>query len=257
MIPDRSHTPSTRPVRLGKDPIVDAVAEIRFKSAHSGVADLMQGLLYGSLRSEYPQTQSLAAAQLPRAVRDLDPALANVPLYEMGGDGGRILGADRSVGVAVGAPYPGWGIFKKRALKAFMAVLETGLVSEVERVSVKYINLLPAPPRANLQELIQAQIQVGLSAVSRNPLHLRTEFPIGPTTVILSLTTNATAQRNGQDVGHGLVVDIDVVFNGPLERDVATLGDALEQAHTVEKDFFYDLITAETLQSCEPIYDPN
>ena len=53
------------PVKLNKDTIVEALFEIRFNSSKGSIADLLPGLLFGSIANEFPTIEKLPITNLP------------------------------------------------------------------------------------------------------------------------------------------------------------------------------------------------
>lgn len=67
------------PIRLKKEPLLEAVWEIRFSWTKPFVADLLPGLLFKALPKKYNNTVRLPAADIPAPIVERDPNLRYVP----------------------------------------------------------------------------------------------------------------------------------------------------------------------------------
>ena len=101
------------PLKLGKEPLIEALFEMRFK-ATAPVSNILPGLLFTKFKGE-KKIEKLPAAQLPEELRKVDPSLHYAPLLRIYWDRFMILTSDRSSGLACKMPYPGWNAaFKPR-----------------------------------------------------------------------------------------------------------------------------------------------
>ena len=69
------------PIRLGAEPLLEAVCEMRFASSFPA-SNILPGLLLQGLQAEGNQIsmQRLPASNLPKEMREIDPALRDAPL---------------------------------------------------------------------------------------------------------------------------------------------------------------------------------
>ncbi len=74
------------PVRLKREPLLEAVWEVRFTSAKRSVVELLPGLIYKALGSNYPNAVRLPAADIPSVVVEQDPSLRFVPKIRLEGN---------------------------------------------------------------------------------------------------------------------------------------------------------------------------
>lgn len=73
-------------MRLKRDPLWEAVWEVRFTSAKRSVVELLPGLIYKALGSNYPNAVRLPAADIPSVVVQQDPSLRFVPKIRLEGN---------------------------------------------------------------------------------------------------------------------------------------------------------------------------
>lgn len=241
------------PKRLGKDPIVSAAIEMRFKSS-SNVSTLLPGLLFKSFGDDFPIQTKLPVGNIPEELRKSDPNLANAPLVALSGEKLRIGIGDAAVGIECHGTYVGWPSFKEVALRVIRECIGTKLISEVERVSVKYINFIPHEPTPRpTNRIVDLEISLGDEALTDHPIQLRTELKhAGCITIVQIVSPASLTQPQGST--NGVVIDIDTILMGPFEDFSASVESHLDRVHDEEKRVFYSLISEETLKSYEPEY---
>ena len=87
------------PTKLKKEPIVDAVFEIRFKSV-APVSMILPGVFFSRLDGEKTLSE-LPAAQIPKHVRDIDPNLQFAPTQQIQWNGFVISFSDKSIVIVI------------------------------------------------------------------------------------------------------------------------------------------------------------
>ena len=130
------------PVRLRKEPLLEAIWEIRFSGAKPLVADLLPGMLFKSFPGKYDTAFRLPGADIPAPVVEHDPNLRYAPKIRLEGANQAVLIGDRVVSLSCRRPYSGWAKFSDDIRELAEAVQETGLVDRLERFSLKYIDLI-------------------------------------------------------------------------------------------------------------------
>ena len=128
------------PIKLGKEPLIDAVFEVRFTGTASA-SDVLPGFLFGRLEGE-KSLERLPTANLPKPVRDADPNLHFAPLTRLRWNNFVISISDRSLLVGCTIPYLGWVAFKPAILQIIHTIHEIGIIKNVNRFSVKYTDII-------------------------------------------------------------------------------------------------------------------
>ncbi len=99
------------PIRLDKEPLLEAVWEIRFGTEGDlPVGEMLPGILYQILRGTYPTIVRLPAADIPRPIAQVDEALRFIPTIRLEGPPGTpfaIQVGDRVVSLNNRRPYSG------------------------------------------------------------------------------------------------------------------------------------------------------
>lgn len=241
--------------RLGKDTIVEAIFEMRFSSNIESVADFLPGLLFQNLRERFPQSVRLPAADIPFHIRQKDPNLHYVPQHKLIGDGYNLSIGERVFSISCQRPYTGWQKeFKGVLLDLINKVQSTNVIDNVERFSLKYVNILPSEKDfdLNMMDINLCAGKYDLS--SARPTHIRTEIIEGSFLNIIQISSGALAEISKGKTIRGTLLDIDTIKQGPFSDFWSDATDLLEAAHTVEKNLFTSFVSDETLESLEPTY---
>ncbi|MCK5799794.1 MAG: TIGR04255 family protein [Deltaproteobacteria bacterium] len=239
------------PQKLGKPPLVEALVEVRFV-AESPASDVLPGLLFSALRDEYASVKSLPVANLPRAMREQDIGLRYSPGYQLVGDKRTVNIGSRVLGVSCGMNYSGWGELRDAGRRAFDALLKTRLVTKIERVSLRYMNIIEPRAGASQISMIRARVEVLDQSPDDEGFHLRMENPDGEFLHIVQLATGAATSSKGVDVRRGLLIDIDTIKSIGDLPSIDDLMALFEAGHEKAKNVFFGLLTPETLKSLEP-----
>lgn len=246
-----------QPLRLGKDPIIEAIAEVRF-TALSGrsASKLLPGLVFTQFKDRYKEIIELPASQIPASMRDLDANLRYVPLSHLRGETSNVLIGDRVLAIGSGNKYPGWNAFKKIILEILELSFQNELISNVERVSVKYVNILECPKEGAHLELINAELSVAGKAIEQELFHIRVDRRSGRRVGIIQISSHADVTSTvDASTKHGLILDLDSVVEGPFSDFPNEMSALFDEAHDYEKSIFYDLVTEETLAKYDPQYE--
>lgn len=243
------------PRKLGKEPLVDAVFEMRFDS-HMPVASIWPGMLYGALTGE-KSMENLPLISLPKEFRDQDPNLVHSPLCRISWGDFWILLGDHVFSVAAKLPYPGWAKFSEAILIAFEVVLRAQMITSVNRCSIKYVDVLDGIP-LEASACFNFDLALGGRSPKGRPFHVRMEhveddllhaIQVGAAAQI-TLTSGATLS--------GPVLDIDSVLNLEAEAPeefLAKLAERIEWLHTANKRVVFDCLSPAALEYLEPVYE--
>jgi uncharacterized protein (TIGR04255 family) len=245
------------PSRLKKEPLIDAIFEIRVKNEAP-----LSSLLPGVLRNELVGGQAIVpertpAASIPDQFRNSDPQLVYAALLTMQWDKYKILIGDRMVAIACLLPYPGWVEFRQ-AIQSVMTVLKkAGLVAEVERYSLKYVDLIPGETLADQVKALDWHVNIGGHVVAEEVATLRSEFRIDEYQTIISVQTGAVVNFHGKGTAGGLILDVDSIYNRAsmrMEEFMASIADRIDAIHASNKRVFFKCLSAEALKALEPDY---
>lgn len=241
------------PKRLRREPLLEAVWEMRFTSDRPPVSDLLPGLVYKALGDQYPKLVRLPAANIPHPIADHEEAFRFMPTLRLEGDPFFIQIGERVVSLNCRRPYAGWSEFSTRIVELAAALRETGLLSSPERFSLKYIDLveLDGPPSLSYLEV---STLVGGRDLGERPVHLRTEIEEEGFVHVLQIASPAEVRLSEGETQRGVLVDIDSIRKAGAEDFWATLDENVNKAHELSKALFFSLLSDETLKQLEPEY---
>lgn len=241
-----------RPFKLGTEPILEVIAEIRL-NVPEDAAPMAIGRFFQPIAGAFPNLEALPPNGIPIDVRSRTEQLRYSALYRASdGVGSSVLIGDRSVAY-ISERYGGWEDFKGRAFPVLEEIL--GLfAAPVQRVAVRYVNLLPGGLVQEQLDMSALRISIGDRPIA-NPssVQLRTEFVNDGAIVVLQMTTNAVAEREGAPARSGVILDIDTIENVELQT-WAEVANALEHVHAIERDVFFSLLSDTALAQFTPIY---
>jgi uncharacterized protein (TIGR04255 family) len=243
------------PTRLGKEPIVDAVFEVRFRGTLPGPSNVLPGFLYSKLGSSVRKVEELPAAQIPAAIRASDPNLANAPLTRIHWGAFFILVGDSVLTLSCSIPYPRWQAFRQAIVELYGHLADLPFITQVDRWSMKYVDLFDFPDPLNFLRL---GIQIGDQKLSRENFQLRVELPRGDKMHVIQAISSANAQLMNGEFRSGSMLDVDTIFAGsPLPKDafISRLPDLADDLHRANKELFFECLSEAGLRHLEPSYE--
>lgn len=245
------------PKILEREPLVDAVFEFRLSGGQS-LADILPGFLFHDLDQPKPTISRLPAADIPQPMRATDPALQFAPILRLDWREFFISVGDRNVIINCKLPYPKWPNFKKAILDIVGRIAKMEMGGHVERYSVKYVNLIPAPSFADQVKKIRMEIRLGDVQVDDDHMSLQVHRREGDIIHILSVMTGAQGQMPDGRLLFGVLVDVDsirAVRDLPFQTFAASFEPELETLRQANKVKFFGSLTDATVQEMGPIYE--
>lgn len=244
------------PTRLGKEPLIDAVFEVRFTTTISA-ADILPGYLRSKLGGDV-RIERLPISSLPSEVREQDPNLANQPLVRMFWKNFIIVMGDKSLGVACVVPYPGWAVFRAVILELVTHLVGADIVGTIERFSLKYVDILEMETSVGVAEWLNLSLDVGGYKLKDRPFQLHIEIPRESFAHALLIGAPAKAQTLDGKVREGTILSVDTFSLGELpsfEQFVNELPGRIEALHEQNKQMFFDCLTPAAIDKLEPSYE--
>jgi len=244
------------PTKLGKEPLIDAVFEVRFSST-APASDILPGFFFSKL-SGCGIIERLPIAQLPKPVRDADPNLQFSPLVRLSWNNFFISIGDSSLVIGCKIPYSGWSNFKPAIIEAVSCAMEIGIIQTVQRFSIKYIDLLSASSIRDQISLIRASVVIGKHTLEQENFTLKIEVPMNGFFHIVHIISSANALLADGSKRDGIIVDIDTITtvnNQEFQSWVTDLPEKLDTIHAANKSMFFECLHPETITSLEPVYE--
>lgn len=241
------------PKKLMKEPLIEALCELRFKSDKDSISDLLPGLIFQKLGDRFPKTEKLPASNLPPIVLQNDPNLRYVPTIKLSGVPYSIMIGEHVFSLSCVRPYSGWDKFSAMIIELFKILVQTSLITHPERFSLKYIDILLATENLTLDAL-NLELQIGGKCITSVPVHLRTELNVEEFINIIQISSPAQVTLNTNQHFNGILIDIDTVSRTVPGDFLLNPKDCLDRAHGVSKSMFFDLLKPETIKCLDPEY---
>jgi uncharacterized protein (TIGR04255 family) len=243
------------PVKLKKEPLIEAVWEIHFTSTKPSVADLLPGLVFKALPDKYPNIVRLPSADIPAPVVEHDPKPRYVLKIRLEGGNQAVQIGEHVVSLSCRHPYSGWKTFSEDLRKVINIVYDTGLIDRLERFSLKYIDLieLDQPPSLSCLNL---ELKMGRYEIDTRLVQLRTEIKEGDLIHIIQVVSLAEASIPGESGRvSGVLLDIDSIRPIKENEFWPDVVSHLDDVHLLSKKMFFGLLTPETIDNLEPEYE--
>lgn len=241
------------PIKLERDPIIEALFEIKFQASVSQVSTLLPGFIYPELGEGFESPERLLGFDIPPAIIQAQPDLKYQPSFRIKGKSFFILIGDSSLIISCQRPYVGWDSFKAIILKLLKKLEQTKLIKHVERYSVKYINLMREDDRAKQFRLLKFKAMLGDYDISEHQVVFQTEIIEDGLHNLVEIRSGALATFEDGKSESGLMLSVDVIsFN--VENFWSATEDSLEKIHNKEKALFYGLLTDEAINQCSPVW---
>lgn len=236
------------PTRLRVQPIVDAIAEVRF--ATSVDASL---ILPGFLVKSFPgaQVRRLPAAEVPEAMRQADENLKHQPLIRVEHENFFFLVGSASLAVGCGLPYPGWTKFESMIHQAIKIADDTGLIATVNRYSLKYSDIIECSTPAEGAEYLDVKASVAGLPIGSNGLDL--EFPMHSDGLVhlIKVALLATVHFIDDTSRRGVFISVDSIASETtfaMADFAKRAGELYAVMHSENKKRFFSCLAEETLQ---------
>jgi len=233
------------PKKISPCPIIEAIFEMRFDSNLPD--DAIFGVIYSKFRDEYSKVEQLPILQLPQVVRVQDPNLVYAPHYRLRNEKTVIQIGPKIFSLANIGEYIGWESFSKLILNTYKKVEETGVVSDLNRVALRYVNIFEG---INILDDSSFKASIGEHALSSERINFSAEIPSEKAVSQLKIINSAEAVISGKNV-NGSIIDIDSAVD---IQDFDTFTSAIEYSHNEEKKLFYKVLGEDFTKTLNPEY---
>ena len=214
-------------------------------------------MVFRELGGLFDRLEELPLARAPRELLTAQPQLAYQVTRRLEGAGPTLLIGARTVAVTFTRPYEGWNAVRPTILHCIQAALATGMFGGVERCSIRYVNLLPVG--ADEHDLSQLKLKFGLGdfALRREGVMVRSEIERDGSITVVEIMSGATLSNSqGKfEPATGVLCNVDTIRFGPFEDFNRDLPMVLDEIHNTEKGVYFGLLTDETLNKLEPVWD--
>lgn len=238
------------PKRLARNPIIDAIAEVRFTSKIP--TDAIIGLVYSNLQNTFGQPESLPILQIPAPLREKDPNLRYQACYKFTKPGNVLLVGPHNVALST-YPYADWAAASPLLYDVLSRLNEVGLFEGIERLGLRYVNFFE---NLNICDHSTLKLEVRGLSIAKQSITLRTETDFKGFKVITQVSNSAQVQVKGE-LKRGSILDLDIV-----KADVNILPESLTSdlkslfilANEIADFTFFNLLTDDFINKFEPVY---
>lgn len=236
------------PTKITPCPLVEAVVEIKFDSDIN--PDAIFGIIYSEFIEEYTTTTKLPILQVPEAIRLKDPNLVYQPHYKLSKDNFIFQVGPKMISINNTKEYVGWDSFKKKVEDNLIKIESLGIIKEVKRLGLRYINFYKDK---NIFEDVKLTCNLEDRDFKDQNLLLRTEMPSDGFNGILQIANKSKVIIDSAET-NGSIIDIDVFRESKIENFFSDFDKIIEKAHLEEKKIFFNLLTKEFLAKLKPEY---
>ena len=244
------------PIKLNKEPLVEAICQLQIVSK-AAFNTFAPGYLLAKYPDDVSDIKQLPASMLPEHIRAQAPELALAPLVSLKFKNVLVMIGERSITVANPAPYLGWAGFKPLIIEIFQSLLESKQALQVERYSLKYVNVLKATEAPNSLSALDLSINIGQLKLNKMATTVRAETLTDELVTIITLTGGVTVQTEGQAPIQGSLIDIDTICQTKAkdpEAFIATMSSELDRVRHVNKVTFFECLTEEAINELGPVF---
>jgi len=242
------------PIKLKKEPLLEAIWEIRFSNTKFPAADLLPGMLFKLFPDKYSTATRLPIADIPAPFAEHDLNLRYMPKIQLEGVAQAIQIGNYSVSLSRRRPYSGWDRFSTDIRELAVALHETELIDRLDRFSLKYTDLIELEEPIGLAHL-RFDLKMGEYELSAKPVQLRTEIMERNLIHIVQVISPAEATLPGADERlKGVLVDIDSIRPMADGESWDILHKELDDVHDSCKNMFFNVLNPETVERLEPEY---
>jgi uncharacterized protein (TIGR04255 family) len=184
-----------------------------------------------------------------------DETLRYIPRHGLAIDPFQILIGDFTTQVSNRRPYVGWAQFKPMIVDVLKHLQGSGLITSVERCSLKYVNFIQDSGGFKDQfSHIKFKATLGQRDLTQLLTVVRTEIHDDGMLTIVELSPGTKLLLPGvEENTQGILVAVDAL-NTNVTDFWANQDSILERTHDMEKSIFFDILTNETIAALGPIY---
>lgn len=237
------------PKKINPCPVIEAVFEIRFSSSIPG--DAVFGSVYSAFKASYPDLVKLPILQMPETVRDNDPNLKYLPHFRLGAGNYFLQVGPKVLSVAISGtenPYSGWGEFYPKIQELISAVYRMNIVESIERVGLRFVNLLPSEASSNFN----IELKVADKTINNSKLNVLVEKVESELTCKYRVVGDSEINI-GTVSKKGTIIDIDISSVCNSEMNSSKILKIAKSGRKIAKTQFFEII-GDYVENLNPEY---
>lgn len=241
------------PARLKKEPLLEAVWELRF-SGDPEAGNVLPGVFYKALSDTFPRIVRLPLMDVPATVIAAEPEFWYSPKLRLEGENRAIQVGPRVFTLNLLKPYPGWPAFSDQIRVLLRLAQDSGVVHKPDRFSFKYVNLLEESG-GPWRESLNADLRLGEWDLASGSLQLRAQNRVGEFIYSCMIASPAIVEHPDFGKLSGTIVEMEVIGEPDSADPWNSTEQQLDAAHLECKKAFFELLREETVIGLEPEYE--
>lgn len=238
------------PLKIEPSPIRESVFEIRFKAKVPEEA--VFGVVFAAVKDLFPNDlmEKLPNFPVPEPLRKIDPNLAYQNLYRFKKENLSFSLGPRTFTFSNTDKYVGWTKWSAFFKQLLECIKTTDLISEVERLGLRYINVFDK----NILENTNIFIKLNNHSLVEETSNLRTELHDEDGFVKIIQVGNAVNVFNGKKSEVKSIIDIDCIYNWQDKDFFENYFEKIIMAHNKQKELFFGLLNQDFIDTLNPKY---
>ena len=238
------------PKRINPCPIIDSVVELRFESEFP--IDAIFGVIFASVKNEYPKFQKLHVSEVPEIIRNQDPSLKYAAFYQAVSSSFVFRVGPRVISLSNIGEYVGWEKFFLKLKDVIEKLQTTGVVSKFTRIGIRYIDFFEKDIFGNVNLVIQ-EIQVNQKPLSSKQKFFRALVENDKFLTNIQIVNNTSVTLK-TGIKAGSLIDSDTYFESTAGFGFAGIEGLIDECHFREKEIFFSLLKEEFIKTLNPEY---
>lgn len=236
------------PLKISPNPIIEAVAEIRFESLLPN--DAVFGIIYNLFKDKFPTLEELPTLQIPNHIRDNDSKLKIQPLYRLSNENYIMQIGPRICSLAIIDQYNGWKDFLQEILYTFNEIKNNNIVKNVQRLALRYIDFF----ESDIFENIKLEIREDSKDIIKNQTYFKNVVISEPFQMLIQIAKDVSLKKNKKNYS-GSIIDVDTHLINVDINTLNNLEEHFDKAHTIAKQYFFSILKEDFIKSLKPEYD--
>lgn len=235
------------PKKITPDPILEAVAELRFDSVHPDEA--VFGIIYSLFKDQYKDLIQLPILQMPKIVRSTDPNLKFQPHFRLSSDKYILQIGPKICSLGIKDNYYGWNDFLTEIVNVFEKIKENGIIKDLKRLAIRYIDFF----EDDIFENIKLEIKINSEDIVKNKTYFKNMIFKDSYQMFIQIGKDASV-RKGTKKYNGSIFDVDTQLINANNNSLLNLRKIFEDAHYIEKNYFFSLLKPSFIEKLNPEY---
>lgn len=236
------------PKKITPDPIIEAVAEIRFDSVLP--SDAVFGIIFNLFKEKFPKLEKLPTLQIPSHIRDNDPKLKIQPLYRLSNQNYILQVGPKICSLAIKNQYMGWENMLDEIVGTFSVINKNNIIKTLERIALRYIDFF----NLDIFEKIKLEIKEDSKEISKKQTYFKNIIISEPFQMLVQVGKDLTMKKD-RKILSGSIIDVDTQLIKVDNSDLDKLKEHFKAAHDLSKTYFFQLLKDDFLKSLNPEYD--